>query len=168
MELAAEFVPAKVESVTGNNGKVLLPWLTASKDDIQGEYNFEIQVGSTRPVDEEARKRDAMGLYEIESQHPLVNQEVSLRKLYEAFGVMDAEERMRPAEEVAQEQQAQQQAAMEAEMAEPTMKTQADLQKTQMKSQVNMETAKLSSQTTLLKAALDAEAKADKKSQGDD
>lgn len=162
LELASEFVPGKVMRVTGNKGDVLLPWMSASMEDIQGEYDFELQIGSTRPVDTESRKRDAMTLYQIEAENPLINREISLRKLYEAFDVQDVDERMRPMEEVTQEQQAQQQAAMEAQMAEPQMKVQADLQKTQMKTQTSMAQAELNSKTTLLKAALQEEGKRSK------
>ena len=58
----------------------------------------------------------------------------------EAFGEKDTERLMKPAEEVAQEQQAAQQAEGQAGLAERQMKDQTDLRKTQMKTDSARET----------------------------
>jgi len=157
MKLAQDFVPQKIEKIIGVNNTVLMPWLNASKEDIQGEYNFEVEVGSTRPINQEMMKRDAMTLYQLLSQNPLINQEKNIKMLLEAFDVKETEELVRPMEQVVQEQQQSMQTAIQAEIAKNQPKRDADLQKTQMKIASQREMSQTGAKVSLLTAALQAE-----------
>ncbi len=134
--LATEFIPSKLEKIIGaEKQEVYLPWLTLSKDDIQGDYDFDIEVGSTRPVNQEVRKRDIMQLANQFGNHPMVNQEWLARQILEAFEIKDIEGALKPMEQVAQEQQQGQESAIAAEVAIDKPKRDTDLLKTQMKTE---------------------------------
>lgn len=153
---AESIIPTKVESIAGPSAKVLMPWITASKDDIQGEYEFSVEVGSTRPINQETRKRDAMGIYNILLQNPIVNQDENIKRLLEAFPEVrgDIDKLLKPADQMAQEQQQAQQGAVQAEIAVDQPKIQADLQKTQMKVAAQNKKTETDAQVSLLTAAL--------------
>lgn len=159
MKLAQEFVPHMIENIVGQDGRVLLPWLKASKEDIQGEYDFDIEIGSTRPLNQEMIKRDALTLYQILAQNPLINQEWNTRELLEAFDVKNTDDAVRPMQEVVQEQQQSMQTAMQMEQAKSAPKIQADLAKTQMKIGAQKEISQTTAKVSLLTAALQAETK---------
>lgn len=133
-KLATEFIPSKLEKIMGaEKQEVYLPWLNLSKDDIQGDYDFDIEVGSTRPVNQEVRKRDIMQLASQFGNHPMVNQEWLARQILEAFEIKDIEGALKPIEQVQQEGQAAQEGAIAAEVAIDKPKRDTDLMKTQMK-----------------------------------
>jgi len=167
MKLAQEYVPQKVEKITGASKTVLMPWLNASKDDIQGEYDFDIEVGSTRPINQEILKRDALTMYQVLVQHPLVNQEKNLRLLLEAFDVKDMDGLIRPMQEVAQEQQQAMQTALQAEIAKDQPKRETDLAKTQMKEAGKRDATQTNAKVSILTAALQAESKKNTATKGE-
>lgn len=148
----SETIPDKIAKIAGQGSDVLMPWLTASKDDIQGEYEFDIQTGSTRPINQETRKRDATFIYQTLLQSPLINQEENLKRLLEAFPDVrsDMDKLLKPAEQASQEGQQAQQSAIQADIAVQMPKIQADLQKTQMKTAVQREKNESDAQLTLL------------------
>ena len=76
---AQNSLPHKLSKITGPEANILLPWITASKDDIQGEYEFSIEVGSMQPINQEQRKRDAVTMYQMFAQDPYFDP-IALRK----------------------------------------------------------------------------------------
>jgi hypothetical protein len=126
------------------NSQVILPWLNFSAEDIAGDYNFEIDVGSTAPINQEKRKQDIVTLSQLLQGSSLIDEEERVRRTLEAFGEKDTDRLMRDPQEVAQESQQAQQQALQAEIAKDQPKRDTDLQKTQMKN----DTAKA---TTLMK-----------------
>lgn len=138
LEEAGTLIPDKLESIVGPDGVAMgLQWINASKEDIQGEYEFSVQVGSSKPINQEIRKRDATQVFSALNGHPLVDQMELLKKTLEAFEVNDYEKLLRNPEEVAEEQEAQAQAQIEAEQAVDEPKRQTDLAKTEMKTASN-------------------------------
>jgi hypothetical protein len=120
--------------VVGVEGAITLqPWLSLTKDDIQGEFNFDIEMGSTQPINEETRKRDALTLAQVLTGNPTI-------KPVPAFGQL-------------QQQQAEQ--VGQAELQERQMKDQTDLQKTQMKTESSERTAQLKATTELAKTSVE-------------
>lgn len=133
-EFAQENAPNKLEKIVGEgNSQVILPWLNFSAEDIAGDYNFEIDVGSTAPINQEKRKQDVLTLTQILQGNPLIDDEESTRRVLEAFGEKDTDRLMRDPQEVAQESQQAQQQALQTEIAKDQPKRDNDLQKTQMK-----------------------------------
>jgi hypothetical protein len=142
-----KYIPHKLEKIAGDNSTVILPWLNASKDDIQGEYDFEIEVGSMLPDNKEQRKKDAVTMWQMFSQDQYFDP-VSLRKkILEAFEVKDLE--LKDPQVVQQEQMQQGQTMLAAEQAKQQPKHQTDLAKTQMKNQTALAGVNIKSQTTL-------------------
>ena len=132
-------VPHKVVGRVGDQAQVLLPWLTVDKKQIVGEYNFDIEVGSTQLDTEDKKKAEAILLYNTLQANPIVNPFVGTKKLLDAFQVPEAEELLKPQQQVQQERQQAVQTAVQGEQAKDQPKRDTDLQKTKMKSQVAME-----------------------------
>lgn len=166
-----QYVDKHVQMVLGGDGeeKVLLPWMNIKKEDIEGEYDFSIEIGSTLPINQETRKRDAVQRFQMLSQNPAIDQTALIKDLLSAFQVKNMDELLKPQEVMAQESQAQQEAAQ----AEMEMKRQTDLMKTQMKTETAKEVTGIKAQTqleveqmkahgTLAKTMMDNEVKKDK------
>lgn len=154
---ANEFTPSLVEKIGGSNADILLPWLTASKEDIAGEYDFEIEIGSTKPINEQTRRQDAMFLLQAFGQDPLINQFELRKKALEAFDIKEIEKLLRKPEEVAKGQEESQKTALEMEIAKDKPKRDTDLAKTQLKVAAQREATQTNAKVSLLTAALSAD-----------
>ena len=143
-EQAQQYAPGKLEKIVGPDGmQAIMPWLTMSKEDIQGEYEFDIEIGSLQPVNKEIRKRDAIELYNLLAQNPYVDPYEGTKEVLEAFERKDTERLLKDPQAVAQEQQASSEAALQAEIAKDAPKREVDMAKTTMKSKVTLLTAAL-------------------------
>jgi hypothetical protein len=136
--------------VTAEGNIVLSPWLTVDKEDILGEYEFKIEVGSTRPENQELRKKDMQELVSILQGNPNIDDREATIKILEAYDIKDIDKVMKPAEEVAAEQQAQQEAAGSAELQEREIKSQVDIEKTRMKTESAQEVAAINGKVKIL------------------
>jgi len=123
----------KVNAIVGDEAQILLPWVTASKEDIAGEFDFNVEVGSTQPVNEAQRKADVTQLAAMFSDDPYIDPEEGRKRILEAYNIRDIDRILRSKEEVQQEQMQMIQAQQQGELQERQMKSQTDLQKTQMK-----------------------------------
>jgi hypothetical protein len=132
---ARQFVPQKLEKMVGPGGEAILPWLNLSREDIEGDYDFSIEIGSTQPINQETRKRDATQLYGALADNPWIKTREGTKLFLEAFKdfIRDPEALLKTEEEFAREQQASEEAAQAAELAPFQLKAQTDLTKTQMK-----------------------------------
>ena len=154
-EEAQQGMKSKLEKIVGPEGsQIIAPWFNAGKDDIQGEYDYSLEVGSMQPVNQETRKRDAVQLYQLLAENPLIDKVEGTKQLLEAFDRRDLDKLLRDPQEVAQEAQAQQQAALQAEIAKDQPKRDTDLQKTQMKSQTSLAVEGSKAKTALLTEVL--------------
>lgn len=137
--LAQKHLPTKLDKIIGQeNAQAIMPFLNLSKDDLQGEYDFSIELGSTQPINEQSRKQDAMALYQLLASNPYMKKREGTLKLLDAFNQMDADDLLKTDEQVGQEQAQQAQMAFQSQMAEPQLKTQTDLQKTDMKTKTTL------------------------------
>lgn len=143
MELASQYIPNKLAKIAGQAGEIILPWLTANKDDVAGEYDFKIELGSTRPEDKETKKRDTVMLANMLKGNPNINEREGIKRLLEVFNVLDVEKMLKPAEQVQQEGIARKKEAMAMEEGKGAAKRQADLMKTQMKTKTSVLTTAL-------------------------
>lgn len=161
---AQQYAPGKLEKIIGPDGmQVIMPWLTMSKEDIQGEYEFDIEIGSLQPVNKEIRKRDAIELYNLLSENPYVDPYEGTKEVLEAFERKDTERLLKDPQAVAQEQQASSEAALQAEIAKDAPKREVDMAKTTMKSKVTLLTAALKAGTEEKKAATQKKASSESK-----
>lgn len=143
------FIDHKVTKIAGPEGsQVLMPWLTMSREDIKGEYDFAIEVGSTMPINEETRKRDAMGLYQLLQENPYIKGREGTKEVLEAFKKTDPEKYLYTEKEVAQFAQQQAQQQLEFEQMKDIHKIQMDGAKTDAKVGAQRE-------ATMVKAATD-------------
>lgn len=124
-----------IKKILGDDVEVLLPWLNLEKSDIMGDFDFDIEVGSTQPLNQETRKRDILQLKQILEGSPYINAEEATKAVLEAFDRNDIDKLMRTQKEVEQQQMQQAQTAVQAEQAKNQPKRDTDLQKTQMKVQ---------------------------------
>lgn len=135
-------VPDKLEQIIGrNNAMMLQPWLNVEKEDIAGDYEFTVALGSTQPVNSERRKADAVTLYNLMKDNPYVNGYEGTRKVLDSFDEKESDKLLKPQEAVKQEQEQAQKAAKQAEIEKDLPKRQVDMQKTQIKSQTAITTA---------------------------
>ena len=154
-EEAQKGMPSKLEKIVGPEGSTIIaPFFNASKDDIQGEYDYALEVGSMQPVNQRERKQDAITLYRLLQENPLINQLEGTKQLLEAFERKDLEKLIRDPKEVAQEAQQAQQQALQSQIAVDQPKRDTDLKKTVIKSQTSKEIEGSKSRTTLLTALI--------------
>ena len=140
-------IPHKLSKISGPEAEILLPWFTVNKDDIAGEYDFDIEVGSMQPVNQEQRKRDASMMYQMFSQDPYFDPVAIRKKVLEAFEIRDLE--LKDAKTVQEEQIQMAQLAHQAEIDKGQPKIQADLAKTKMKTQSASQQTDAKTQTSL-------------------
>ena len=118
------------------------------QDLLAGNYEFQIKVGSTRHMDENTEKADGMLLGKMSESNPLVDKVELTKVLFEKFGFAHLMGRLlRDPQVVSQERQQAQKAQMEAQLAEPKLKTSIDLQKTQIKSDTALKVAQVKGAT---------------------
>jgi hypothetical protein len=140
--LQSRLASVDLSKIVGQENVVaLMPWLNLSKEDIQGDYDFQIEVGSTLPINEETRKRDFMQVAPLFAQNPKIDPDKLTEWGMEVFDIK--RDLFKSDEQVAAEQEAQPPSDAEVKIAERQMKDQTDLKKTQMKSQTAIETTKL-------------------------
>jgi hypothetical protein len=150
-----EFILSKLEKITSKPGHIILqPWLTLSPEDIKGDYDYDIEVGSTAPVNEETRKRDDLTLSQIMVGNPYIRQREATVEILEDFGKKDIDKLVKSEEEVQQQQQAAAQAEAAPEREDRQIKSQTDLAKTQMKTQSAERIAQGKNRSTVLVSAL--------------
>ena len=129
-----------------DGSKELLPFMKLDRKLIGGKYSFKIEVGSTAPKNEHTEREVAKNLFELAQNNPLINKVEATRIILEKSGFAEFTDRLlRDPQEVAKESQEANQAAREAALDEPRLKTSTDLEKTKMKSQVALMTAKIKS-----------------------
>jgi hypothetical protein len=129
----------KLGRIVGEDGKqIIYPWITVGRDALYGEYDFDIEVGSTQPVNDAARRQDAATLYNMLGTNPYLKQREGTKFVMEAFGVVDADKFLKTEEEVQQAEQAGMMASIEAQKAVDSPKRETDIAKTTMKSQVSL------------------------------
>jgi len=150
-EDAVQFVPSKLHSIVGDKDTVVFPWLKLSKKDIEGDFDYDIEVGSTQAVNMETRKRDVVQLAEILANNPWIKDKEATIRILEAFNEKDVERLMKTDKEMQQEQAQQQQSAQQPEP-DQQLKSETDLTKTKMKSAVAIETANIKADTEKGKA----------------
>ncbi len=153
----------KLAKLAGQDARTLIPWLSLSKKDIQGDYSFSVETGSTQPVNAETRKRDVIELTAIAMQVPDVDKRKWFLKLVDQFEDMkDIADLMKDPEQLQQEQQAAIQSQLQAESAKDQPKIQADLQRTQMKNQTALQKTSMEGQTNITAALIAAQSKGGK------
>ena len=162
---AGIMVPQKLEKIVGPEGTILLPWLNATKEDIQGDYLFTLEVGSTRPRNQEVRKADAVQLYQMFAQHPLMNQKELVKRVLEGFDIKEIEKLMKSDEQLQQETQQQQeqqsqmaQMALQMEQAKEGPKLELEAEKAKLDSETKVHIAETQAEVSLLTAGLQQEA----------
>lgn len=74
-------------------------WLKFSREDIQGEFDFEVEAGSTQPRNDTVRRQQGIEL--LNTLGPFIGtvldaQKVVLRVLHDSFGIKDAEALLAP------------------------------------------------------------------------
>ena len=144
------YIDHKVTKIVGpENTQILLPWLTLSKKDIEGEYDFSIEVGSTMPINEETRKRDTLALYTTLQDNPYIKGREGTKDVLEAFKKPDPDKYLKTDEEVAQEAQAQAQQQLQFEQQKDMPKVQMDGMKTEKKVGAQREASYLKAATDI-------------------
>jgi hypothetical protein len=146
---------AKIDSPEG--AVVLLPWLQLGKNDLEGDYLYEIEIGSTMPHNEQQDKVDAVQLYQLMTNNPYMKGREGTKEVLLAFKRPDPDKLLKSEEEVQQLSMMNAKARVEAELAIDTPKRQTDLVKTQIKSQTTKEVAAMKNQGEAQKMALDAD-----------
>jgi DNA-directed RNA polymerase subunit F len=150
------YITNKLDKIVGENGAtVLLPWLSMSKEDIEGDYVYDIEIGSTMPINDETRKRDAVALYQMFQENPYIRGREGTLKVLEAFNQMEPEKLLKTEEEVQQGQMAGMKAQIDAEIAKGQPKQQTDLTKTQMKTETTKQVAAMRAMGDAQKTAMD-------------
>ena len=138
-------IPDKIAKIVGPTGEVLLPWLTLTNEDIQGEYEFSVSVGSTAPDNLAQRKSDYMQLTKAFAGNPYINTAAATKYGLQLFGAPEAEELMKNPEEVDAQMAQSAQAAQQSELQIEQMKKQIDMLKAQLKSETSIRVAEINS-----------------------
>lgn len=152
--------PIFIEKRIGRNEtKILLPWLNLNKQDIQGEFDFEIEAGSTQPVSDEIRKRDAVQFAQITKESRFVNQEEVMRDVVEAYKRKDVDRILLSKETIKEQsikEQQKRQQEVQSQMAIDKNKNKDKLQvesnKAQLKAEVDREKIQSNERVELLQA----------------
>lgn len=137
-----KFINNKAVKMLGEDGATIIqPWLELGKDDIKGEYLYDLEIGSTMPVNEQSVRSDAVALYKLLENNPWVKGREGTKEILTAFDKPDPEKFMKPEEQVAKEHKEQVQEQIQGEIAKDMPKRQVDMQKTQLKTQSAKEIA---------------------------
>jgi hypothetical protein len=99
VQLAQQYMTQDTEArVMGKNGYPV--WIPCSPEHIQGEYAFEVEAGSTKPLNESQRRSDAMQL--LQTLMPMAGSglinvpELVKYVLTQGFGIKDADRFLSP------------------------------------------------------------------------
>ena len=157
---AQKSTPTKLAKIIGSEEQtVLLPWLEMDRDDIQGDFDFTLDIGSTAPINQEKRKQDIATVAQMLAGNPLIKLDESTRRILEAFEVKDIEALLKSPEELQaeqQQQQAAQEAAVQAEIQKDMPKRQVDLAKTEAKNKTALEKESMGNETAINTALINA------------
>jgi len=135
-KMAKENELSQLEKITAPNGaSVLLPWLKLQKNDIQGDYEFDLDISSLRMRNEDQEKREALMLYQGSAQDPFINPGPPRKNILEKFNVPNIDEWLRDPQEVLQQQAQAAQAQQQVEIQSEQLKRATDLEKTRMKTE---------------------------------
>jgi len=139
-----KFIESKAAKMVGMDGAIAIqPWLEVGRDDIKGEYIYELEIGSTMPVNEQSLRQDAVMLYKLLADNPWIKGREGTKDILTAFDKPDPEKLLKPDDQVEAEKKARAMAQIQGELALDTPKRQTDLAKTQMKTQTAREIAML-------------------------
>ena len=145
-EDARELLDSKLYKIVGEESTAIFPWLTLSKEDIEGDYNYDIEVGSTQAVNQETRKNDIVAMSKLLGGSPYIKQREANVRVVEAFGEKDVDRLIKTDEEVEQDKQQAQQAAQQPSP-DQQLKTQADLKKTEQKTATSVQVANIKAES---------------------
>lgn len=138
-------IPQKLERIAGpDDSTVLLPWLNADRDAIQGEYEFEVEVGSTRPISEQQRRQDAVTLAQVLGNPafaPHINPREAVKRILNIFDVKEIDSLLISQEEVDAATEQAKQDAIAAEEQREAPKRETQLRKEQTKGESSIVTA---------------------------
>lgn len=152
-KMAQQHTPDQLASIVGDAGeKMIMPWLTADKKSLHGDYDFEVEVGSTQPVNQDTRKRDAVQLYQIMAQNPYVKKREGTKFVLDAFNMMESDKFLKTDEEVQKAAMAANQQHIQTELALDTPKRQVDMAKTKLKTDTTLKVKAMETQGTTLEA----------------
>lgn len=97
VQLAQEFLTTEqVSKVTGPNGAVA--WMPYTRDEVQGEFDFHVEAGSTQPMNDTFRRQSAMQLLDVMA--PFISAGVvdpaklAQHVMREGFGIKDTDQFM--------------------------------------------------------------------------
>jgi hypothetical protein len=151
------FLQNKLVKIAGPQGAISLqPWLEIEKNDIQGGYIYDLEVGSTMPINEQATRSDAVTLYKLLENNPFVKGREGTKEVLSAFNKPDPEKFLKPEEQVAKEHEQQVKESVMVENAMDAPKRQADLQKTTMKTASSEKIASIKAATSHAGKVVDA------------
>ena len=147
-------IPDKLEKIVGPDKTTIYPWLSFNNDDIKGDFEYSIEIGSTQPINDASRQQQAKALAEYAASNPLLDPEKVTMRVLESYGEKNPEDLMIPMEQVQAGKQQAMEAAIQAEIQKVMPKIMADLQKTDKKTATSIEIAEIKSKTDIVKEAL--------------
>lgn len=83
-----------------------VPWIPFSAAQIRGQYDVTVVPDSTLPLNKEQEKQQALAVYQIFKDDPLIRQDVLRRQTIEKFEGLDVDQLMKTPQELQQEKQA--------------------------------------------------------------
>lgn len=93
MQLMQQFTTGdQVARINGRNGEVY--WLEFTREDIQGEFDFIVEAGSTQPYSDTAKRQEAVAMAQVLmpfAQLGVIDPSVLARHLLQKFGVKNPE-----------------------------------------------------------------------------
>lgn len=156
--------PEKLARIVREDGaQVLYPWISLDREGLTGDYDFEIEVGSTQPTNDATRKADALALYKLMAENPFIKKREGTKYVLDAFNLIESDKFLKSDEEVQKEQMTGMQAKIQAEQAMDAPKRETDLKKTIIKAQTALATHdKGDAQGEMMKNAQQAEMQREK------
>jgi hypothetical protein len=82
-------------------------WIPFDGAQIRGEYDVEVVPDTVLPINKEQAKQEAIQLYQVLSQNPLIRPQALIAQLLENYDLVRAEDLIKTPEEIQQEQQQQ-------------------------------------------------------------
>ena len=75
----------RVIRIVGQDGEI--KWTGFTKEDIQGEYDIDVEVASTAPLSDELRRMQALELYRLLSKEEMVNRRELVKEVLKSFHI---------------------------------------------------------------------------------
>lgn len=154
--LGNDFLQSKLYKITGSDGILLQPWLALSKEDLQGDYDFDIEIGSTQPINDQTRKQDALTLAQTVQGNPYVNQGVLAKIIVEALAPNQEDQLLLDPQQVEQGLQQSAEAEKQHELQIEQIKAGVKVQGDQLESETDLTISREKNQTDLTKEMLKA------------